>query len=154
MTPAIRALREHDVEYTEHVFDYQHHPGAKGAADAIGIDPHLTAKTIVFTTSEGEPVVVVMHGDCEVSTKSLARELSVKSVRPATVDEGRKWTGYEFGGTSPLGMRTRVEVLVQGSLVTLERVYINAGSRGFLVGMDPEDLVRITEGRLVDVAAG
>lgn len=153
VTPAIRELRRHGVNYTEHIFDYESHPGAVGAAEAIGVDPHLTAKTIVFATSERDPVVVVMHGDLEVSTKNTAREIGVKSVRPASQEEGRRWTGYQFGGTSPFGMRTAAPVLVQDTLIELETIYINAGSRGFLVGIDPADLVRLTSGRLVDVAA-
>lgn len=151
VTLGIRELRRHEVGFTEHVFDYERFPGAAGAAEAIGVDPHVTAKTIVFATSDGKPVVVVMHADLEVSTKLVARELEVKSVRPATADEGRKWTGYEFGGTSPFGMRTDVEVLVQRTLMNMERIYVNAGSRGFLVGLDPADLVRVTDARLVDV---
>lgn len=154
VTRAIRALRDNEVEFTQHVFDYSAHPGAVGAAEALDVDPHVTVKTIVFATSDGDGVVVLMHGDLEVSTKATARDLGVKSVRPATQDEAGRWTGYLFGGTSPFGMRTELNVLVQNSLMDLERIYINAGSRGFLVGMSPDDVVRLTSGRLVDVATG
>lgn len=153
VTPAIRALRAANVEYEEFLFEYERYPGAHGAAEFIGIDPHLTAKTIVFADDSGSGVVVLMHGDREVSTKKLARELGVKSATPATQAQGRRWTGYEFGGTSPLGMRTELAVLAQVSLRDLDIVYVNAGSRGFLVSLDPEVLLRLTEARLADLGA-
>lgn len=152
VTRAVRVLRESGVEYSEHPFDYQRHPGAGGAAAAIGIDPHHTAKTIVFVTDQGEGAVVMMHGDLEVSTKELARVMGVKTVRPATQREADRITGYRFGGTSPLGMRTTPPVFAQETLTSLDIVYVNGGSRGFLVGVDPATLVSLTGARLVDVA--
>lgn len=153
VTPAVRALRAADVDYEEFVFDYKRYPGAHGAAEFIGIDPHLTAKTIVFSTSDGEGAVVLMHGDLEVSTKKLARVLHVKTTRPATQDEGRRWTGYEFGGTSPLGMRSELPVLAQETLGQLDIVYVNAGSRGFVVAVATDVLLHLTSARLADVSA-
>lgn len=153
VTRAVRVLRDAGVAYTEHVFDYERHPGAEGAAEALGIDPHLTAKTIVFTTEAGDGVLALMHGDVEVSTKKLAREMGVKSVRPATQREADRLTGYQFGGTSPLGTRTELTVYAQATLADLEKVYVNAGSRGFLVGIAPETLFRLTGAQTADVAA-
>ena len=152
VTPAVRVLRAAGVEYTEHLFDYLSHPGAERAAAAIGVDPYRTAKTIVFITDQGNGAVVLMHGDAEVSTKKLARALDVKSVRPATQREADRLTGYQFGGTSPLGMRSDPPVLCQETLADLDTVYVNAGSRGFLIGMDLGVLVELTEALLVDVA--
>jgi Cys-tRNA(Pro) deacylase len=151
VTRAVRILRDAGVEYSEHPFDYRRHPGAEGAATAIGVDPHHTAKTIVFVTDEDDGAVVMMHGDLEVSTKELARVMGVKTVRPATQREADRITGYRFGGTSPLGMRTTPPVFAQRTLTSLEVVYVNGGSRGFLVGIDPITLVTLTGARLVDV---
>lgn len=152
-TPAIRVLRQAGASYTEHIFDYRRYPGAEGAAEALGIDPHLTAKTIVFTTDGGEGVVALMHGDLEVSAKKLAREMGTKTVRPATQREADRFTGYQFGGTSPLGMRTELAVFAQQSLADLETVYVNAGSRGFLIALAPLTLFDLAGARLADVAA-
>ena len=152
VTPAVHALRAAGVEYSEHLFDYKSHPGAEGAADALGVEPHQTAKTIVFVTDQGDGAVVLMHGDDEVSTKKLSRAMDVKSVRPATQREADRLTGYQFGGTSPLGMRSDPPVFCQESLVGFETIYVNAGSRGFLIGIDPGALIELTRARVVDVA--
>jgi Cys-tRNA(Pro) deacylase len=152
VTPAVRALRDAGVEYTEHVFDYRRYPGAHGAAEFLGVDAHLTAKTIVFSTDDGSGAVVLMHGDREVSTKKLARLMGVKSAAPATQREADRLTGYRFGGTSPLGMRSDPPVFAQTGLTDLDKVYVNAGSRGFLVGIDPTVLIEITNAVVADVA--
>lgn len=151
-TNAVRVLRDAGVSYTEHVFDYRRYPGAAGAAEFLEVDPHVTAKTIVFTTDSGDGVVVLMHGDNEVSTKKLARAIEVKSVRPATQREADRFTGYRFGGTSPLGMRSECEVFAQPTLAHLEQVYVNGGSPGFLIGIDPAALLDLTEATMVDIA--
>ena len=152
MTKAIRSLRAVGAQYSEHLFDYDSHPGAEGAAQALGVDLHDTVKTIVFTADDGRGAVVLMHGDLEVSTKKLARVMGVKSLRPATQHEADRLTGYQFGGTSPLGMRTDPPVFAQGSLLDLEVGYVNAGSRGFLIGIDPSILVELAGAQVVDVA--
>lgn len=152
VTQAVRALRDAGVEYTEHPFDYRRHPGAEGASTALGIDLHHTAKTIVFTTDEGGGAVVLMHGDYEVSTKKLARVMGVKSIRPATQREADRLTGYRFGGTSPLGMRSSPPVFAHQTLTSLERVYVNGGSPGFLVGIDTATLLDLTEAQVADLA--
>ena len=152
VTQAIRALRAAGAQYSEHLFDYGIHPGAEGAAQALGIDLHDTVKTIVFTADDGRGAVVLMHGDLEVSTKKLARLMEVKSLRPATQHEADRLTGYQFGGTSPLGMRSDPPVFAQDSLLDLAVGYVNAGSRGFLIGIDPTTLVELTRARVVDVA--
>lgn len=154
MTPAVRVLKGAGVEYSEHLFDYMRHPDAEGAARFLGVEAYLTAKTIVFVTEVGGGVVVLMHGDVEVSTKKLARVMGAISTRPATEREGRHLTGYQFGGTSPLGMRRKNPVLAQETLIALETVYVNAGSRGFIIGIDPRVLVDLTGARLADVAVG
>jgi Cys-tRNA(Pro) deacylase len=131
VTPAVRVLKGAGVEYSEHFFDYVRHPGAGGAARVPGVETHLTAKTIVFVTEVSSGVVVLMHGDKEVSTKKLARVMGVKSARPATEEEGRQLTGYQFGGTSPLGMRREHPVLAEETLIALETVDVSRRQRGF-----------------------
>jgi len=152
VTQAIRVLRQADVTYSAHVFDHERHPGAEGAARALGLDVHQTAKTIVFTTDDGGGAVVLMHGDLEISTKKLARVMRVKSVRPATQREADRVTGYRFGGTSPLGMRSAPPVFAQESLLGLNTVYVNGGRRGFLIGIAPGTLIEITRAIVGDVA--
>ena len=153
VTAAVRELRSAGVEYEPFVYDYNTYPGAVGAAEYIGVDPHLTAKTIVFVAEDGAGVVVLMHGDLEVSTKKVARHLGTKRVVAADQSQGTRITGYVFGGTSPLGMRTNPPVVAQATLDDLDRVYVNAGSRGFVVGINPGDLMQLTNAQLTDVAA-
>lgn len=142
------------MDYEPFVYDYDHFPGARGAARFIGVDPHVAVKTIVMVTSEGNgAVVVLMHGDREVSTKKLARVLGVKGAEPADQVQARHWTGYRFGGTSPLGMRTPLPVLAEAGIADLDRVYVNAGSRGFVIGMAVSDLLSVVDARLADLSA-
>ncbi len=152
VTPALRAIRAAGIEYTTHLFDYDRHPGAAGAAEALGVDLHETVKTIVFETSEGDGVMVLMNGDHEVSAKALARHLGVKSVKPASADRARRWTGYEFGGTSPFGTRETIDVWCHKDIVEMGTIYINAGSRGFLVGMPASELIRVLQPEMAPLA--
>jgi epoxyqueuosine reductase len=152
VTAGIRAIRNAGIPYQAHIFDYHRYPGAVGAAEAIGVDVHETVKTIVFETSNGTGVVALMNGDHEISTKNLARHIGVKSVKPAGADQARKWTGYEFGGTSPFGLRQSVPIVAHHEIPGMERIYINAGSRGFLVEIDPADMIRVLEPEVVDIA--
>lgn len=152
VTTAIRAIRKAGISYQPFLFDYDRHPGALGAAEALGVDLHQTVKTIVFETSEGKGVMVLMNGDHEVSTKTVARLLGVKSVKPAGADRARKWTGYEFGGTSPFGTREQLRLMAHSEIPDLERIYINAGSRGFLVAMNPAELIRTLQPEVADLA--
>lgn len=151
-TNAIRVLRQSGVLFDEHLFDYRRHPGAEGAAEAIGVDLQVTVKTIVFSTDDGEGVLALMHGDREVSTKKLARAHGVKAVRPATKREADKYTGYQFGGTSPLGTRTLLPTFCETSIAELDLVYVNAGSRGFLISIAPTTLIDLTGAQLADIA--
>jgi Cys-tRNA(Pro) deacylase len=121
--------------------------GTGESAKQLGIDEHAIIKTLVFETSENKPLIVLMHGDREVSTKNLARHLGVKSVEPATSDKASKVTGYQFGGTSPFGTKTKLPVYAERTIFDLDRIYINGGKRGFLVEIDPAvlKLIDVTE---------
>lgn len=140
ITPAIRFLREKKAEFVPHLYDYVEKGGAKASARQLDVDIHAVVKTLVLETNERKPLIVLMHGDKEVSTKNLARFLNVKSVEPATPEKASKLTGYLVGGTSPFGTRTRMPVYAEATIFELDRIYINGGKRGFLVEIDAEGL--------------
>lgn len=147
VTPAVRFLREKKVEFVPHLYEYVEKGGTSESARQLGLDEHAVIKTLIFETSEKKPLIVLMHGDREVSTKNLARHLGVKSVEPATSDKASKVTGYQFGGTSPFGMRMKLPVYAESTIFDLDRIYINGGKRGFLVEIDPAvlKLIDVTE---------
>lgn len=151
-TPATRLLRQHGVPYTEHLYRYEEHGGTRVSARELGVDEHAVVKTLVLEDDGGEPLVVLMHGDREVSTKALARQLGRKTVQICRPEVANRHSGYLVGGTSPFGTRKRLPVYVERSVLGLERIYVNGGSRGFLVGLAPGDLVRLLAPVAVDVA--
>jgi Cys-tRNA(Pro) deacylase len=140
VTPAVRFLRERKIAFTPHLYNYVEHGGTSESARQLGVDEHAVIKTLVFETNEKKPLIVLMHGDREVSTKNLARHVGVKSVEPATAVKATKWTGYMFGGTSPFGTRNPMPVYVERTIFELDKIYINGGKRGFLVEIDPAAL--------------
>lgn len=133
VTQAVRYLREKKVEFVPNLYDYVEKGGTAESARQLGVDEHAVVKTLVFETNEGKPLIVLMHGDRQVSTKGMARHLGVKSVEPASPERAAKWTGYLVGGTSPFGTRTSMPVYVEATIFDLDRVYLNGGKRGFLV---------------------
>ena len=153
MTPAIRILREAGVDFTPYQFEYERHPGAEGAAIAIGTPLHGVIKTLVMESDANAALLVLMHGDLEVSTKALARELGVKSVAPTTPELAHRLTGYRVGGISPFGTKTKLPVYAQKTISELDQVQINAGKRGFLVGMATADLLALLEPTLMEIVA-
>jgi Cys-tRNA(Pro) deacylase len=142
MTPAVRALRQAGVGFTEHPYTYIEHGGTAAFARQYAVDEHLVIKTLVMEDDAKKPLVVLMHGDREVSTKELARTLGAKSVHPCAPDAAERHSGYQVGGTSPFGLRKPLPVYVEESILALPVIYINGGKRGFLVGLDPKDLIR------------
>lgn len=140
VTPAIRFLREKKIDFVPHLYDYVEKGGTRESARQLGVDEHAVIKTLVFETNEKKPLIVLMHGDREVSTKNIARFLNVKSVEPVTPEKASKLTGYLLGGTSPFGTRTKMSVYVESSIFDVDRIYINGGKRGFLVEIMPDDL--------------
>jgi Cys-tRNA(Pro) deacylase len=143
MTPAVRSLREAGVNFTEHPYKYVEHGGTASFAREFGVDEHAVIKTLVMEDDAKKPLVVLMHGDREVSTKELARVLGVKTVQPCTPETAERHSGYMVGGTSPFGLRKSVPVYMEGTILELPRIYINGGKRGFLVGLDPKELARV-----------
>ncbi len=152
VTQAVRYLREKSVDFTPHLYDYVERGGTAESAKQLGADEHAVVKTLVFETNEKKPLIVLMHGDREVSTRNLARHIGVKSVEPATAERATKFTGYQFGGTSPFGTRTQMPIYVESTIFDLAKIYINGGKRGFLVEIDPGVLGRVFSLEIVQVA--
>jgi Cys-tRNA(Pro) deacylase len=153
VTPAIRALRAAGITFTQHLYDYVEKGGTARAAAELGVDEHTVLKTLVVEDDARVPRIVVMHGDREVAVGVLARQLGVKRIAPCDPSTAHKYTGYLLGGTSPLGTRTALTVLVQRSVFDLHRVFLNGGKRGFLVALDPADLRRAVPLTEIDAAA-
>ncbi len=151
-TNATRLLRQRGVAYTEHPYRYEERGGTRVSARELGVDEHAVVKTLVMEDDQGAPLVVLMHGNREVSTKALARAIGARSVAPCKPDVADRHSGYQVGGTSPLGTRKVMPVYLERSIAALEKVYVNGGSRGFLVGVAPKDLVALLAPTLVDVA--
>lgn len=152
VTNAVRVLREHGVAYTEHVYAYEEKGGTARSSAELGVPEHAVVKTLVFEDDARQPLIVLMHGDKQVSAKALARRIGVKSVAPCKPEVADRHSGYQVGGTSPFGTKRAMPVYMQSSIAGLERVWINGGRRGFLVGLDPREIVRVLEPVLVDVA--
>jgi Cys-tRNA(Pro) deacylase len=151
-TPATRLLRERKVAFTEHLYRYEERGGTRVSSRELGVDEHAVVKTLVMEDQDGAPLVVLMHGDREVSTKALARQLGRREIRICKPEVANRHSGYQVGGTSPLGTRKAMPVVVERSILELPRIYVNGGSRGFLVGVDPKDLAALLSPTLVDVA--
>ncbi|CAN5696400.1 Cys-tRNA(Pro) deacylase [soil metagenome] len=152
ITSAIRKLREKKIEFEPHVFEYLKKGGTKHSAEVLGVDEHAVIKTLIFETNERKPLIVLQHGDFQVSTKELARILSVKSVAPVAPEKASKLTGYLVGGTSPFGTKTKIPVYAEKTIFDLSEIYINGGKRGFLIKIAPRVLKEILQIEEVEVA--
>lgn len=151
-TPAIRFLKENQVDFIEHPYKYEEGGGTETAAKSLGVDEHLVIKTLVMEDDQSRPFIVLMHGDKQVSTKNFARAIGVKSVTPCTPQVALKHTGYMVGGISPFGTRKRLPVYVEETILSLPRIFINAGRKGLLFEMSPADLIKILQPAPVSVA--
>ena len=149
---AIPVLKKHHVTFTEHEYRYEERGGTAVSSRELGVDEHAVVKTLVMEDDARRPLVVLMHGDREVSTKNLARMLQVKSVAPCAPAVADRHSGYQVGGTSPFGTRHAMPVYLERTIAQLPYIYINGGRRGYLVGMTPADLMRVLKPTLVDVA--
>ena len=142
-TPATQLLKAHRVAFTEHPYDYVEHGGTAESARQLGLDEHMVVKTLVMQDQDAKPLIVLMHGDCKVSTKNLARQIGAKSVEPCKPEVANRHSGYLVGGTSPFGTRKAMPVYIEASVLELPRVAINGGRRGFLVQIDPQVCVQL-----------
>ena len=151
-TNATRLLKQQGVAYTEHFYRYEDRGGTKVSARELGFDEHSIIKTLVMEDDQKRPLVVLMHGDREVSTRELARVVGARSVQACKPEVADRHSGYQVGGTSPLGTRRAMPVYIERTVLELPRIYLNGGSRGFLVGIDPKVLLGLVKPTLVDVA--
>lgn len=151
-TPATAMLKQHGVAYTEHLYQYIEHGGTSVSSAALGVDEHHVVKTLIFENDKRQPICVLMHGDCKVSTKELARQIGVKRVAPCTPEDAHRHSGYQVGGCSPFGLRKPMPVYMEKTILDMGAIYINGGRRGFLVGIAPQEVVRVVKPTLVSVA--
>jgi Cys-tRNA(Pro) deacylase len=153
-TPATAFLKKNKVAFTEHPYEYEERGGTRVSSEKLGVPEHSVIKTLVMEDEDKKPLVVLMHGDREVSTKNLARQIGRKRVEPCRPEVAERHSGYQVGGTSPFGLRKPMPIFVEKTILELERIYINGGRRGFLVGVDPTELVRVVAAKPVEVALG
>ena len=151
VTTAIRHLRSEKVAFSEHLYQYEAKGGTAASARELGIDEHSVVKTLVMEDERKNPLIVLMHGDCQVSTKELARILEVKLIIPCSPEAANRQTGYLVGGTSPFGTKKTLPVYMEESILPLPKIYLNGGKRGFLVGLAPAEVVRLLKPVLVKV---
>jgi Cys-tRNA(Pro) deacylase len=151
-TPATAMLRARGIDFSEHVYDYVDHGGTAESARQLGLDEHAIVKTLVMQDEAGKPLIVLMHGDCKVSTKNLARQASRKTITPCEPAVAQRHTGFQVGGTSPFGVRKPMPVYVEQTVLELPRLYINGGRRGYLVGIAPQVLIDLLKATPVNCA--
>ena len=151
-TPATDWLRAQGISFTEYVYDYVEHGGTAESSKQLGVDEHAVVKTLVMQDEKAEPLVVLMHGDRQVSLKELARQIPCKKVEPCKPEVAQRHSGYLVGGTSPFGLRKAMPIYVQQSILSLPRICINGGRRGFLVGLAPVVLTETLGAKPVDCA--
>jgi Cys-tRNA(Pro) deacylase len=152
VTPAVRHLRGAGVLFSDHMYDYEEKGGTAVSARELSVDEHCVVKTLVMEDERKNPLIVLMHGDCQVSTKELARGIGVKLVTPCSPDTANGHTGYMVGGTSPFGTRKQMPVYMEETILELQKIYLNGGKRGYLIGIDPQDVKRLLEPIMVKVA--
>lgn len=153
MTPAVRVLLDHKVAFTSHFYKYEEKGGSAVSSRELGVPENTVIKTLIMETEDKTPLIVLMHGDCQVSTKNLARIMNVKTVSPCDPEMANKHSGYMVGGTSPFGTKKKMPVYMQQSILELEKVLINGGKRGFLVNLSPKEIQRILSPLLVEIRA-
>ena len=151
-TPATALLRQQGVSFTEHPYEYLEHGGAQHSAQVLGMDPFSVVKTLIMQDQDAKPLVVLMHGNRKVSTKNLARQIGLKSVEPCAPEVANRHSGYFVGGTSPFATRRAMPVYIEETILTLPRICINGGRRGYLVGIDPQVCVQLLHAQPVNCA--
>ncbi len=149
---AVRVLRQHRVDFTPHLYAWEAHGGTAASARHLAVDEHLVIKTLIFEDEAKKPLCILMHGDREVSARNLARQIGAKSVAPCAPAVADRHSGYQVGGTSPFGLKRAMPIYFEKGIAELPRIYINGGARGFLVGIDPAELVRVLKPTPVEVA--
>jgi Cys-tRNA(Pro) deacylase len=151
-TPATHFLRQRGIAFTEHPYDYEEKGGTAVSSRELGVEEHSVIKTLVMQNEAAKPLIVLMHGDCTVSTKNLARQIGCKSVAPCSPDVAQRHSGYQIGGTSPFGTKKQMPVYLEKEILSLPKIYINGGRRGYLIGLDPQILTATLNAVAVECA--
>lgn len=151
VTAAVRDLHANKVEFTDHLYEYEEKGGTAVSARELGVPEHAVVKTLVMEDDDRNPLIVLMHGDLKVSTKELARIIGVKTIAPCNPDTANRLSGYLVGGTSPFGTRKKMPVYMEETILALPKIYINGGKRGYLIGIAPQEVVRMLAPKLVKV---
>jgi Cys-tRNA(Pro) deacylase len=151
-TPATQFLRKHGIDFSEHPYEYEEHGGTAVSARELGVDERCVIKTLIMEDESAKPLIVLMHGDCKVSTKELARQIGCKKIEPCKPDVANRHTGFLVGGTSPFGAKKKMPVYIEKTILDLPLIYINGGRRGYLVGIPPHELMRLPDPHIVEVA--
>lgn len=152
-TPATAFLRRHNVNFSEHVYDYVEHGGTAESSRRLGVNEHSIVKTLVMQDQDAKPLIILMHGDRQVSLKNLARQVGAKKVEPSKANVAQRHSGYQVGGTSPFGLRKSMPIYVERSILDLPEIYINGGRRGYLVKLPSRTLTDLLAAQLVDCAS-
>jgi Cys-tRNA(Pro) deacylase len=150
-TPAVRLLRQNSIEFVPRFYSYEEKGGTAVSARELGVEEHSVIKTLIMQDEQKKPIIVLMHGDRQVSTKELARTLGVKAISPAPAGDADRHSGYQVGGTSPFATRRPMPVYMEETILNLPRIFINGGRRGFLLEIDPRDAQRLLQPVLVKV---
>lgn len=151
-TQAIKFLKAHKVAFSNHLYAYEEHGGTKVSARELNVAEHAVVKTLIFENEDAKPLIVLMHGDCKVSTKELARQIGCKKVEPCKPEVANRHTGFLVGGTSPFGTKKAMPTYIEKSILDLPLIYINGGRRGYLVGIHPHDILRVLNAKPVEAA--
>jgi len=151
-TPATQFLRKQGLAFSEHPYAYEEHGGTAVSARELGVDEHHVVKTLIMQDGAAKPLIVLMHGDRKVSTKNLARQIGCKSVEPCKPEVANRHSGFLVGGTSPFGTKKAMPVYVEQSILDLDKIYINGGRRGYLIGIDPKVILAVLPAKPVNCA--
>lgn len=151
-TPATKFLQQHGIAHSNHLYAYEEYGGTNVSSRELNVDEHAVVKTLVMEDETARPLIVLMHGDCKVSTKELARQIGCKKVETCKPEVANRHTGFLVGGTSPFGTRKKMQICIEKSILDLPLIYINGGRRGYLVGVHPHDLMRALSPTVVSVA--
>ena len=151
-TPATKFLQQHGIAHSNHLYDYEEHGGTQVPARELNVDEHAVVKTLIMEDETAKPLIVLMHGDCKVSTKELARLMGCKKVETCRPEVANRHTGFLVGGTSPFGTKKKMPIYIEKSILDLPLIYVNGGRRGFLVGVHPHDLLRVLSPKVVEAA--
>lgn len=151
-TPATKFLRQHRADYSNHLYAYEEHGGTKVSSRELNVDENSIVKTLVMEDESAKPLIVLMHGDCKVSTKDLARQIGCKKIEPCKPEVANRHTGFLVGGTSPFGTKKKMPIYIEKTILDLPLIYINGGRRGYLVSIEPHELMRLLDPHIVEVA--